>query len=79
MCTGGGRGGQIRTDDFLLPKQALYQAELRPVCGWAGTMGHGRAKARFSSRQEMVKQKHADSCNKAGFPTAKLQALNFLR
>ena len=29
MCTGGGRGGQIRTDDFLLPKQALYQAELR--------------------------------------------------
>ena len=24
------RGGQIRTDDFLLPKQALYQAELRP-------------------------------------------------
>lgn len=25
------RGGQIRTDDFLLPKQALYQAELRPV------------------------------------------------
>jgi hypothetical protein len=26
-----GRGGQIRTDDFLLPKQALYQAELRPV------------------------------------------------
>ena len=29
----GGRGGQIRTDDFLLPKQALYQAELRPVRG----------------------------------------------
>ena len=27
------RGGQIRTDDFLLPKQALYQAELRPVRG----------------------------------------------
>ena len=26
-----GRGGQIRTDDFLLPKQVLYQAELRPV------------------------------------------------
>lgn len=26
-----GRGGQIRTDDILLPKQALYQAELRPV------------------------------------------------
>jgi sulfatase modifying factor 1 len=25
-----GRGGRIRTDDFLLPKQALYQAELRP-------------------------------------------------
>ena len=28
---GNGRDGQIRTDDFLLPKQALYQAELRPV------------------------------------------------
>ena len=28
-----GRGGQIRTDDFLLPKQALYQAELRPATG----------------------------------------------
>ncbi len=26
-----GRGGGIRTRDFLLPKQALYQAELRPV------------------------------------------------
>lgn len=25
------RGGRIRTDDILLPKQALYQAELRPV------------------------------------------------
>ncbi len=32
-----GRGGQIRTDDFLLPKQALYQAELRPV--WGRTIG----------------------------------------
>ncbi len=34
--TGGrkdGRGGQIRTDDILLPKQALYQAELRPGPG----------------------------------------------
>ena len=28
---GGGRDGEIRTHDFLLPKQALYQAELRPV------------------------------------------------
>ncbi len=25
-----GRGGGTRTLDFLLPKQALYQAELRP-------------------------------------------------
>lgn len=25
-----GRGGEIRTPDFLLPKQALYQAKLRP-------------------------------------------------
>ena len=24
------RGGRIRTDDFLLPKQALYRAELHP-------------------------------------------------
>ena len=34
-----GRGGQIRTDDFLLPKQALYQAELRPVIDWGRMMG----------------------------------------
>jgi hypothetical protein len=25
------RGGRIRTDDFLLPKQALYRTELRPA------------------------------------------------
>lgn len=25
------RGSQIRTDDILLPKQTLYQAELHPV------------------------------------------------
>ena len=25
------RGGRIRTDDFLLPRQALYQAELHLV------------------------------------------------
>ncbi len=25
------RGGRIRTDDFLVPNQALYQAELHPV------------------------------------------------
>ena len=25
------RDGQIRTDDILVPNQALYQAELRPV------------------------------------------------
>ena len=30
------RGGQIRTDDILLPKQALYQAELRPVTRRSG-------------------------------------------
>ena len=29
--TKNGRGGRIRTDDFLLPKQALYRTELRPV------------------------------------------------
>ena len=27
-----GRGGQIRTDDPLLPKQMRYQAALRPDC-----------------------------------------------
>lgn len=27
----GNRGGRIRTCGILLPKQALYQAELRPV------------------------------------------------
>ena len=26
-----GRGGEIRTPDLLLPKQALYQAKLHPV------------------------------------------------
>ena len=26
-----GRDGRIRTDDFLLPKQARYQAALHPV------------------------------------------------
>lgn len=38
MLNGGilnGRGGEIRTHDFLLPKQALYQAELRPEIGGA--------------------------------------------
>ena len=25
------RGGRIRTDDFLVPNQALYQAELHPA------------------------------------------------
>ena len=42
-----GRGGQIRTDDILLPKQALYQAELRPVFPSGDSFGaalavHGR-------------------------------------
>ena len=37
-----GRGGQIRTDDFLLPKQALYQAELRPATG--RTLGETRSR-----------------------------------
>jgi hypothetical protein len=27
------RGARIRTGDLLLPKQALYQAKLRPVAG----------------------------------------------
>ena len=27
------RGGQTRTVGLLSPKQALYQAELRPECG----------------------------------------------
>jgi hypothetical protein len=31
FVTRANRGGRIRTDDFLLPKQALYQAELRPA------------------------------------------------
>ena len=26
-----GRGGRIRTDDLLVPNQALYQAKLRPA------------------------------------------------
>ena len=39
------RGGQIRTDDILLPKQALYQAELRPVTAWADENGMFRSAA----------------------------------
>jgi hypothetical protein len=33
LCHGSknGRDSRIRTDDILLPKQALYQAELHPV------------------------------------------------
>src|SRR5438034_7520118 len=35
-----GRGERIRTSDILLPKQALYQAEPRPVAsGAAGFSG----------------------------------------
>ena len=48
-----GRDGQIRTDDFLLPKQALYQAELRPVmrCGTCSLGGNLRGcKPLFSLR-----------------------------
>ena len=29
-----GRGGEIRTPDILLPKQARYQAALHPENGW---------------------------------------------
>ena len=42
-----GRGGQIRTDDFLLPKQALYQAELRPATRPARSTNRGE-ESRFS-------------------------------
>lgn len=38
------RGGRIRTDDFLLPKQALYRAELRPATGVNGKRGTGNGK-----------------------------------
>jgi len=31
------RGGGIRTHDLLLPRQARYQAALRPVLQWTHT------------------------------------------
>ena len=34
VAGGNGRGERIRTSGFLLPKQALYQAELRPDSSW---------------------------------------------
>ena len=36
------RGDRIRTCGLLLPKQALYQAELHPVCGGRTTSAAGR-------------------------------------
>ena len=46
MIINSGRGGQIRTDDFLLPKQALYQAELRPAT--RGPLANPDTKSRTS-------------------------------
>src|ERR1700733_10840182 len=41
QCLMGGRGDWIRTSDILLPKQALYRAELRPAPGAAeGVTAH---------------------------------------
>jgi hypothetical protein len=37
-----GRDGEIRTHDFLLPKQALYQAELRPEWQSQAVVANGR-------------------------------------
>ena len=39
MALSDGRGGETRTPDFLLPKQALYQAELRPDASSPGSKG----------------------------------------
>ena len=44
-----GRDGEIRTHDFLLPKQALYQAELRPETEGAQIIGAVRRLARERS------------------------------
>jgi hypothetical protein len=41
-----GRGGEIRTRDLLLPKQALYQAKLRPD-DWLRPSGNGRSRHRI--------------------------------
>ena len=54
------RGGQIRTDDFLLPKQALYQAELRPVRG-GGPLAIPQPDARICCRN-LKFTRHLDSC-----------------
>lgn len=34
LVLAGGRGDRTRTDDFMYPKHALYQAELRPAGLW---------------------------------------------
>ncbi len=39
----GGRGGEIRTRDLLVPNQALYQAKLRPDVTAGGSGAHQRA------------------------------------
>ena len=60
---GEGRDGRIRTDDFCLPKAALYRAELRPaveVCnrpwgtGWAAAEGLLAPRASFASSVQGV-------------------------
>jgi hypothetical protein len=42
------RGGRIRTDDFLVPNQALYQAELHPARRHS-TAREGRLTVRMGS------------------------------
>ena len=41
-CRRDGRGGEIRTHDLLYPKQARYQATLRPVPNAARKLRNGR-------------------------------------
>ena len=43
------RGGRIRTDDFLLPKQALYRTELRPAGCFAGHFATGEGNDTFAA------------------------------
>lgn len=60
------RGGQIRTDDFLLPKQALYQAELRPVRGGKLDCGLRTKQEKSSAVSNLLKDHPKSPCKHPG-------------
>jgi hypothetical protein len=58
-----GRGERIRTSDPLLPKQMLYQAELRPDLNRQGPGGPGMVAASHPSATECVGMRHKSLWN----------------